>query len=218
MYRGQLTPAQVAEGVNAASRNATRLAGDAKLLLENERFPSAASIAVLAIEEAGKTSILRALAVANDDDEIKKEWKAYRSHTNKNVQWILPKLVAEGARKLDDLRSIFDRDSDHPFLLNNLKQLGFYTDCLGEAHWTEPAETVNEQIAKMLVEVAQILSVKSEISEREMELWVEYVSPVWKKNYNLMKQALIDWYSALQNEGLYPEGVNKMEQFIRDGV
>jgi AbiV family abortive infection protein len=156
-YRGQLTPAQVAEGVNSASRNSARLAGDAKLLLENGRFPSAASIAVLAIEEAGKTSILRGLAVANDDEEIKKEWKAYRSHTSKNVQWILPRLVTEGARKLGDLRSIFDRDSDHPLLLNNIKQLGFYTDCLGDAHWTEPAEIVDEQIAKMLVEVAQIL-------------------------------------------------------------
>ena len=50
--------------------------------------------------------------------------------------------------KLDDFRSIFDDASDHPFLLDQLKQLGFYTDCLGQAHWAIPANSIDEKLAK----------------------------------------------------------------------
>ena len=54
-YKGRLLPEQIAEGMNAAVRNATSLVDDANLLLERKRFPSAVALAILAIEEAGKT-------------------------------------------------------------------------------------------------------------------------------------------------------------------
>ena len=57
-YRGKLTPAQIAEGMNAAICNARRLEGDAQVLFDLERYPTAASIAVLSIEESRKVSIL----------------------------------------------------------------------------------------------------------------------------------------------------------------
>lgn len=53
-FKGELSAAQIASGMNAARRNARRLADDARLLLDAERFSSAASIAVLSIEESGK--------------------------------------------------------------------------------------------------------------------------------------------------------------------
>jgi hypothetical protein len=52
--------------MNAANRNARRLVADAKLLLDAGRYPSAAALAALAIEESGKTSILRTLAVVKN--------------------------------------------------------------------------------------------------------------------------------------------------------
>ena len=54
-YRGSLDPAAVAKGMNAANRNARRLVADAKLLLDGERYPSAAALAALAIEESGQS-------------------------------------------------------------------------------------------------------------------------------------------------------------------
>ena len=51
-YRGRLTPAQVADGMNAAIRNALRLADDAHALFDLERHPTAVSIAVLSIEDS----------------------------------------------------------------------------------------------------------------------------------------------------------------------
>ena len=89
-YRGRLTPAEIATGMNAAAKNARRLSEDAESLLAAGRFPTAASLATLAIEEAGKVSILRELALAQSDAEALEVWRSYRSHSRKNVAWLLP--------------------------------------------------------------------------------------------------------------------------------
>lgn len=203
-YRGELSPAKIANGMTVAVRNARRLANDAATLLAAGSFPTAASLATLAIEEAGKVSILRALALAKSDSEIKDEWKAYRSHTSKNVAWLLPALAASGARQLEDLRPLFNQNSDHPFLLDQLKQLGFYTDCLGAGHWAIPTEVIDENLARMLVSVADVLAKGKDISEKEIQLWIEHVGPVWNKNPAWMKTALANWYAAMQLAGLVP--------------
>ena len=217
-YRGKLSPVEIAKGITVAALNSRRLAKDAATLLAAGSFPTAASVAILAIEEAGKASILRSLALARSDAEIKKEWKAYRTHTSKNVAWLLPALAAAGAKKLDDLRPLFDEKSDHPFVLDQLKQLGFYTDCLGNGHWSIPAEVIDEDLARMLVSVADMLAKDKEISVQEIQLWIEHVGPVWRRDPAWMKTALTNWYAAMQAAGLAPEGENKMEQFIRHGV
>jgi AbiV family abortive infection protein len=217
-YRGKLTPAQIAEGMNAAAGNARRLAEDAASLLEMQRFPTAASLAALSIEEYGKSSILRSLALATTNEEVLGVWKEYRSHTRKNAAWLLPQLVASGARKLDDFRPLFNRDSDHPYLLDKVKQLGFYSDCLGEGHWSMPDVVIDEALARMLLRAAEVLAREGEHTEREIELWVEHIGPVWKTNPPRMKQALANWYAAMQKNGLAPEGNNQMDQFIYEGL
>ncbi|HXS73708.1 MAG TPA: AbiV family abortive infection protein, partial [Rhodanobacteraceae bacterium] len=174
-YRGKLTAAQIAEGMNAALENARRLAADAERLLNIGSFPSAASLAALAIEEAGKISILRALSLARSQTELNDAWKDYRSHTMKNRAWIMPQLVAAGARKLEDLRVLFDESSNHPYVLDQLKQLGFYTDCLGKALWSKPSDVIDEHLASSLVHVSKLLSQGSKHSQREIELWMEHV-------------------------------------------
>ncbi len=215
--RGKLTTAQIAQGMSAAAQNARRLAGDAVALLKAHRFPTAASLAILSIEESGKISILRSLSLATTVDEVSDAWKDYRSHTQKNVAWLLPQLVVAGARKLDDLRPLFEKDSDHPYVLDQIKQLGFYTDCLGRAHWSTPDSAIDESLAEMLVKVASLLAGKHEYTKIEVDLWVEHIGPVSKKEHALMKQALVNWYAAMQKMGLVPEGANEMEQFVRDG-
>lgn len=66
-YKSKLSAAEIAAGINAASTNANRLADDAELLLENDRYPSALSLAILSIEESGKVSILRTLALSRNN-------------------------------------------------------------------------------------------------------------------------------------------------------
>lgn len=217
-YQGSLTAAQIASGMTAANKNAKRLADDAELLLKAKKFPSAASLAILSIEEAGKATILRRLTVAKDDQELKDCWRNYRSHTKKNVSWMLPELAAKGARRLYDFLPLFDKTSDHPFILDQVKQLGFYTDCLGNAHWSRPDEAIDEQLATNLVWIASVSSKGKEITTQEIELWIKHMKPVWRVDEEKMKRALIAWYAEMQQLGLAAEGENKMEQFVNNGL
>jgi AbiV family abortive infection protein len=70
-YFGALGPKQVAEGMNLALQNARRLLQDAQTLFENGRYPSAAALAILSIEEAGKLAVLRELSLARNQQELR---------------------------------------------------------------------------------------------------------------------------------------------------
>ena len=216
-YRGPLDSAQIAAGMNLATSNAARLASDARLLLENKRWPSAASIAALSIEESGKVVILRRFLTATDE-EAKSLWKSYRSHAKKNTNWILPDLVAKGAKSLEDFRPMIDGTSDHPAILDSIKQLGFYSDCLGSARWSDPESIVDEALATQLVKTAEILSPARVVTVRELELWVKHMAPVWNQSVDWMKTALVNWYAEMQAEGLVPSGENPMAAFVKDGL
>jgi hypothetical protein len=115
---------------------------------------------------------------------------------------------------------LFEENSGHPCLLDQLKQLGFYTDCLGKARWSLPAAAISRELAESLVETAHLLAGSStgECTTREIELWVEHVGPVWRQDLGWMKQAAINWYAAMQEAGLKPKGDNTMEQFVRVGI
>ena len=218
-YKGRLNPAQIAEGINAAQENARRLAEDAATLLEAGRYPTAASLAALSIEESGKSSILRSLALARDDSEAAKAWREYRSHTRKNTMWVFIDLVARGARRLAEFQPLFDPGSDHPAVLNHLKQLGLYTDCLGKAHWSRPSAVIDESLARALVTTARLLSSSSEaVTVTEIALWVKHLGPVAKRHPSWQERALENWYAAMQAAGLRPSGENKMSTFIRSGL
>ncbi|WP_428274394.1 AbiV family abortive infection protein [Candidatus Palauibacter sp.] len=213
-FGGRLTPAQIALGMNAANRNARRLAEDAKLLLENGRFPTAASIAVLSIEESGKLSVLRGLALAPDQEVRKRAWKGYRSHRSKNTAWIVPDLVAKGVRSLDALRLAADPSGTHTLLLDQVKQLGLYTDCLGPRCWTEPKTAIDEPFAKKLVLIADVMARREAVTSREMELWVEYMQPVYGAPLHEMKAALTRWYAAMREAGLSTQDERDVESFV----
>lgn len=217
-YKGTLSASEVADGINAAIQNAKRLAADAELLLENKRYPSAASIAILSIEESGKVSILRGLSVARGGEDLKESWREYRSHTKKNAAWILADLVKSGARKLEEFRPIFEKDAEHPLLLDQVKQLGFYTDCLSKKHWSTPEVVIDENLAEMMVGIAKIFVSDKIITEQEIELWIKHIGPVWKQNMGWMQQALENWYHEMQECGLAPDGENAMKEFIQGKI
>lgn len=216
-YVGHLDYAGVAEGINSARANARRLAADAKMLLDADRFPSAAALAVLSIEESGKCSILRSLALADGEDVVRRVWKEYRSHTKKNAMWLLPSLVAQGARRLGDFAPLFDDKSDHPFVLDQVKQISLYSDCLGRAHWARPDDVIDKPLAATLVRTAEVLASGSEVTSREIELWIKHMKPVSNRTPEWQRKALANWYAEMQAEGLASAGSNEMETFIWHG-
>ncbi len=205
-YKGDLSPAQISEGINLARQNAIRLVTDAKILLKTERFPSSAALSILSIEESGKSSILRLLSLCKIEKDIINAWKEYRSHVKKNVLGIFPQRVIAGARKLDDFRPIFDEKSEHPYILDQIKQISFYTDCLGQAHWSEPTLVINKELAESLVFTAEILSSNNEVTAREIELWIKNFNDIDFSDLIKAKEALLHWYYDMQTEGLLPNG------------
>lgn len=211
-YRGRLSPREIAEGMNAAAKNASRLAADAKILLDAKRFPSAASLAILAIEEAGKLGFLRGIATAPTDESLLAEWKNYRSHKAKNAAWIIMDLARRGATWLGDLKAIFDPDSDHPAVLDTVKQLGFYTDCYAKGQWSNPDVIMGSDLARMLVVSAELLCPKHETTEREIELWIEHVGPHWGTPE--MFNGAIRFHAAMEKEGLGRHTPEEIEKFF----
>ena len=213
-YRGKLTPAQIADGMNAAIRNARRLANDGRTLLDLERYPTAASIAVLSIEESGKVSILRHFAMARDLPSCRKIWRDYRNHRSKNVAWIWPDLVTGGARDLESLRLATQSDAEHTALLNNVKQIGLYSDCLGNVHWSEPDKVIDRRLAQMLVYIADLFATKEAITPEEIELWIAHLGPAYGAPLETMKEALLNWYRAMKEAGLLKEDDTDVKEFV----
>lgn len=202
--------------MNAATRNARRLAADARLLLNAGSAPSAVALAALAIEENGKVAILRGLSLARTDIEIKASWKDYRSHVRKNAHWIFVDLVLGGARQLEDFRSMYDKDAEHPHLLDQLKQITLYTDCLGDRHWSEPAVAMDRAGAEQIIRVAELLaqSPKREIQAREIELWIEHMGPTRERPMDEMKVSFREWNEAMKCEGLIEENSADLDDFL----
>jgi AbiV family abortive infection protein len=169
-YNAHLTAAEIADGINLARINSARLYNDARLLLDNKRYSSAAALAILSIEESGKELVLRQLATVPPTAPTKGVWNSFRNHLQKNIAWILP-LVAASEKNVSVERAhgkVFDRESDHAALLDRLKQACLYTDCVGRGEWQTP-EMMDEQHASFLVKLADSMQTASaEVTEEQI--------------------------------------------------
>lgn len=197
-----------------ALRNAARLAEDAQALFARDRIPSAAALAILSIEESDKVSILRQMAIAEDEKECQQLWKAYRSHTKKNTLWLFGELVQKGARSLDELRPLVDPSSDHPDILDQIKQLCIYTDCFTKAKWSSPDEVEVLGLAPYLVKMAKILGTPKVVTPEEVQLWQKHLLPVKHARMATQKRAVMDWYHEMKLLGLSEESPEDVEKFL----
>lgn len=216
-YKSSITPKQAAEGIRVCCENAKNLFEDAKLLFKNNRLERALALSILAIEEAGKVNILRGILTEDDPKELKKKWQNYRKHTEKNVMWDFPRLVATGARNLEDFRSIFDNSTDNPQTLDNLKQLAFYTDAFTNCKWSHPKDVIDEELTKSILAIAEIMVQKSAhmTTEKELEIWVKHMKPTRNADMTSMKESLINCYKEAESLGLIEPGLSEsMRKFI----
>ena len=120
--------------------------------------------------------------------------------------WLLPQLVMQGARNLDEFRSLFEPTAKHPYILEKIKQIGFYTDCLGKIHWSKPAEVIDKDLAEMLVQTAKLFLRKGKIKAQEIEIWAKHLGPVKNDNFLKQKEATLHWYAEIQELGLSSGG------------
>lgn len=212
-YAGPLPSAQIAKGISLAQANARRLLADARLLLDEGRLPSAAALAILSIEERGKTVILKRLALVKEPADLKSAWRDYRCHRAKNAGSIIPELVGQGARTLHYMAGAVDPAAEHTGILDALKQVSLYTDCLGNAHWSVPDEVINEQLVRGLISSAERMWGNREVTVREIELWRDIVGPYWDRDG--MAEAVIQWQTAMVTEGLSDTAPEALAAFMR---
>lgn len=210
-YSGTLTPAQAANGINAAIANVNRLTEDAKLLFEAQRYPTATSLAILAIEEYGKINILKEIARTENDSELRALWKDYRTHKKKNRAWIFPGLLGNGEDFSKVVTQVFDPNSEHPELLDHIKQLGFYTYCMDNQHWSYPGSRIDEKIARNFMELAEFFSKAAQATPEEIETWVKHFRGVSYQDASAFRTALCEYHSELQSRGLSSQ---KMDDFL----
>jgi len=214
-YSGSLSSSEIAAGMNASTQNARRLVKDARLLFENERYASALSLAILSIEESGKNHILRGLALARNEKELKEYWRDYRSHTKKNVLWPLIEKFVKGARRAQDFSSLFDKDADHTHLLDKMKQISIYTDCFKQGHWSVPEQVITKEHVQDLLVVADALARDRNITTEEIDLWIQYLKPSWGTAAS--EKALFEWDKEIRRRGLAENDKETLEKFFTKG-
>jgi len=217
-HADKLSSTQIANGINAAFTNVKRLTEDAILLLEAGRYPTAASLAILAIEEYGKERILREIARTDEADKLKALWKDYRSHTKKNIVWTIPGLLAREANFRDVAAQVFDKSSDYPKLLDHIKQLCFYTDCLDNMNWSYPTNRIDKRIAESIVEIARFYSNAKKTTSKEIEIWVKHFKGVPYENADLVYKALSEYHSEIQECGLSSERLDDFLNFAKKQI
>lgn len=203
-YNQRLTPKKAAEGIKTIIDNARALFSDAQLLFDNNKYERATALAILAIEEAGKVSIIRAILVENNQKELNKEWKRFRSHAEKNWGLAFPDYVNAETNNIEEFRPIFE-NNDHGQIFDKLKQLAIYTDLFKNGNWSSPNKVITKEIATTILTSAKTFVDKGEqamTTERELELWVKHLKPVWKKEMLKMKQALINCYNEAEELGI----------------
>ena len=213
-YWDRLAADQIAEGMNVARANASRLAADARIMLDAGRHETAAALAILSIEESGKDALLRDLALAQNAKEAKECWNRLRSHTAQNAMWIFSELLARGARRLAEFSAVFDPSADHTQFLERLKHICIYSDCYGSGRWHRPTGVMTEDLARHIVGTAETFATGRDVTTREIELWVQHMRPVWGRGASGQQKALAAWYAQMQTEGLVPAGKEGMARFI----
>lgn len=215
-YVGELTISQAAEGIDAALRNARSLLADAEVLLDRGRWPTAASLSILSIEESGKVALLRGMLLADSQEDRRKIWRDYRSHTKKNFMGAFLDFVTESPH-IQDFKGMFDETRDHPQILDAVKQIGFYSDCLGKAHWSVPSEVIDEPLARRLFLVAKMFAPEKRsafTTVDELRLWVKHLKPVQQSGILAIKEAVIACHQEAHDLGVYG-GEESMEEIVR---
>jgi AbiV family abortive infection protein len=208
-YVGYLTPAQAAEGIRLAVENARNLLADAELLFRAERWQTATALAILAIEEGGKPSIMRSILLARNQKELQEAWKEYRTHLDKNAFALLPGLIAGGARKIEDMRSMFTNRKQSGREVETVKQFALYTGAYGHCFWSSPTTAIGKDTASTFIGTARLLvraGVGKFSTAPELEIWVKHMKPVWKSDMNTMKIALVECYREAEEKGLHKKG------------
>ena len=66
----------------------------------------------------------------------------------------------------------------------------------------------------MLVKSADLFATKAAVTPEEMELWIAHLGPAYGAPLETMKQALLNWYRAMNDAGLLTENDTVVKEFV----
>lgn len=213
-YKGRLTPDELAYGATFAQENARRLISDAKLLYGAGRFATATALSILAVEELGKQPLLDRMAYTNDD-ELEAQWRRYRSHSEKNVRWLLPFAMDQGFSKLlDELVPLLDPESPHATFADQLKQRCLYTDCREDRSWTIPEGSATPETAKFFLDAAERLANVPPMTGEGIALRAKHFSGLQKGDLAAWKAAMVAYGREAVRLGIPAHNEDSLERLL----
>ena len=105
--------------------------------------------------------------------------------------------------------------SDHPYILDNLKQLCLYTDCVNNSKWTSPAAVEMLELTSYLLSMAKALIKEEDVTEKELQLWRHHVIPTKHATFEDSKRAIANWYADMRANGLSTASEEDVDAFLR---
>ena len=69
-----------------------------------------------------------------------------------------------------------------------------------------PNKVINKELAESLISVAEVLTSRSKVTTREIELWIKHLYVIDTLDFHRQKEALLLFYKDMQSEGLLPQG------------
>ena len=85
---------------------------------------------------------------------------------------------------------------------------------LRQKHWSVPSQVIDKEAAEGILRVARILCKHQTYTQKEIELWVKHIKPVWKSSMPEMQAALKAWFNEMLDEGLAKESDIPFEEFV----
>ena len=96
----------------------------------------------------------------------------------------------------------------------SLAKLGFYSDCPGNAHWSGPDKIIDRCLAQKMVKLAELFAEKEAVTPKEIELWIAHLGPAYGAPMETIKIALLNWYRAMREAGLFNEDDTVVKEFV----
>lgn len=209
-YTGPLNVHQAATAMQAARLNAVDLLDTADILFNLKRFAHSIVFSILAIEEAGKITILQAILLGIDKPT--KLWRSYRLHRAKTrflnhgimvrIRATMPEISLAKAQELSSR-------GPTPDDLEITKQRAIYSDCINDSgsfvcHLPRNIDW-RQQAWERLCEAQAIVHAPRDRTPEELEIWVKHVTAAHHQGKSLA-DVLPSLHEELLEKGFVEEG------------
>lgn len=209
-YAARLDVQQAAAAMQAARLNSIDLLDTADILFTLKRFAHSVAFSILAIEEAGKLTILQAILCGME--EPAKLWRFYRLHRAKTEGLNLGIMARVRATfpeiSLKEAQEIAARGPT-PDDLETAKQRAIYSDCMqrsGQFVCHLPRNVDWRQEAwDRLCEARAIVLAPRDRSPEELEIWVRYLATA-RDSGKSVAAILPELHKELVDKGFVEQG------------